>query len=272
MDELARLEPRELLHPDSDDEARSCLTHLRGPRLCAQPSASFNPNNAAQLLQTQFAVQSLDGFGCRGLTAGIGAAGAVLRYFRETQPTASLAHLRRLHRRAGAATRCIWTVRRFAISNSYGHWSPVSPDRDRTSRRSCRYWTAPQQPWAVACYESGSSDRSSIVSAIQARLDAVGELKDRIQQRVSLRTTLRDVQDIARLSSRVTLGVAGPRELLALKQSVSALPELRSHLQPFRRLVTGRCPRVRGTTAAMCMTRLSRPSSRMRRWRSATVA
>ena len=32
----------------------------------------------------------------------------------------------------------------------------------------------------------------------------------------------------------MTLGVAGPRELLALKQSVSALPELRSHLQPFR--------------------------------------
>jgi DNA mismatch repair protein MutS len=69
--------------------------------------------------------------------------------------------------------------------------------------------------------------------AIQARLDAVGELKDRIQQHVSLRTTLRDVQDIARLSSRVTLGVAGPRELLALKQSVGVLPELRSHLQPF---------------------------------------
>ena len=70
-------------------------------------------------------------------------------------------------------------------------------------------------------------------SAIHARLEAVGELKDLIQQRVSLRTTLRDVQDIARLSSRVTLGVVGPRELLALKQSVSALPELRSHLQLF---------------------------------------
>jgi len=69
--------------------------------------------------------------------------------------------------------------------------------------------------------------------AIHARLDAVGEMKDRIQQRVSLRATLRDVQDIARLSSRITLGVAGPRELLALKQSVSALPELRSDLQSF---------------------------------------
>ena len=67
--------------------------------------------------------------------------------------------------------------------------------------------------------------------AIHSRLDAVGELKDRVQQRVSLRTTLRSIQDIARLSSRITLGVAEPRELLALKQSVSALPELRSHLQ-----------------------------------------
>ena len=38
---------------------------------------------------------------------------------------------------------------------------------------------------------------------------------------------------MARLGSRVTLGIAGPRELLALKQSVDALPELRSHLQSF---------------------------------------
>ena len=60
MDELARLEPREVLYPDSTTDAGSCLTRLRGPRLCAQPSASFNPNDAAQLLQTQFGVHSLE--------------------------------------------------------------------------------------------------------------------------------------------------------------------------------------------------------------------
>ena len=70
--------------------------------------------------------------------------------------------------------------------------------------------------------------------AIQDRLDAVAELKDRISQRVTIRTVLRTVQDIARLSSRVTLGVAGPRELLALKQSLGALPELRIHLASFQ--------------------------------------
>ena len=46
MDELARLEPREVLHPDSHTNVGSCLTRLRGPRLCAQPAATFNPKEA----------------------------------------------------------------------------------------------------------------------------------------------------------------------------------------------------------------------------------
>ena len=232
MDELARLEPRELLHPDSDANARSCLTHLRGPRLCAQPSASFNPKDAAQLLQTQFAVHSLDGFGCRGLTAGIGAAGAVLRYFRETQPTASLAHLRRLHTRwSGDAMHLdSATIRNLELVRPLGAGEHRSGQDQPTvlsvlDRTATAMGSRLLRDWLVRPL----LDRG----AIQGRLEAVGELKDRIQQRVSLRTTLRNVQDIARLSSRVTLGVAGPRELLALKQSVSALPELRSHLQPF---------------------------------------
>lgn len=231
MDELARLEPREVLHQDANANAAACLAHLRGPRLCAQPSVSFNPKDATQLLQTQFAVHSLDGFGCRGLTAGIGAAGAVLRYVRETQPTASLAHLRRLHTRwsgdsmhlDSATIRNLELVRPFGASDRSGQDQPtVLSVLDRTATamgsRLLRDWLV--RP-LLNC------------DAIHARLESVGELKDLIQQRVSLRATLRDIQDIARLSSRVTLGVAGPRELLALKQSVSALPELRSHLQPF---------------------------------------
>ncbi len=232
MDELARLEPRELLYSDSQMNAGSCLTRLRGPRLCAQPTTSFNPKDAAQLLQAQFAVHSLDGFGCRGLTVGIGAAGAVLRYVRETQPTASLAHLRRIHTRwSGDAMHLdSATIRNLELVR------PLEAGEQRVGQ---------DQPTVLSVLDRTATAMGSRLlrewlirpllnrGAIHARLEAVGELKDRIQQRVSLRTTLRDVQDIARLGSRVTLGVAGPRELLALKQSVSALPELRSHLQSF---------------------------------------
>jgi DNA mismatch repair protein MutS len=69
---------------------------------------------------------------------------------------------------------------------------------------------------------------------IQLRLDAVEELKDHLLVRTSLRTTLREVQDIARLGSRIALGLAGPRELLALKQSLSVLPEIYIQLSSLR--------------------------------------
>ena len=232
MDELARLEPREVLHPDSHARAESCLTRLHGARLCARPLASFNPHDATQELQAQFSVHSLDGFGCRGLTAGIGAAGAILRYVRETQPTASLAHVRRLYTRWSRDAMHLdsATIRNLELVQPLDagehrlrqdqHTVLSVLDRTETAMGSRLL-----REWLVRPLLDHS--------AIHARLDAVGELKDRVQQRVSLRTALRDVQDIARLASRVTLGVAGPRELLALKQSVSALPELRSQLQPF---------------------------------------
>src|SRR5207249_10545017 len=51
---------------------------------------------AARALREQFAVGSLDGSGCRGLPRGIEAAGAAVRYLRETQPSAGLGHLHRL--------------------------------------------------------------------------------------------------------------------------------------------------------------------------------
>ena len=58
----------------------------------------------------------------------------------------------------------------------------------------------------------------------------VEELKNHMQVRTALRAALREIQDIARLGSRIALGLAGPRELLALKQSLSVLPEISTQL------------------------------------------
>lgn len=232
MDELARLEPREVLHQDSPAQAGSCLARLRGPRLCARPPAFFDPKESTTLLLGQFAVHSLDGFGCRGLTAGVGAAGAVLQYVRETQPTASLAHLRRLQTRwSGDAMHLdSATIRNLELVRPFGAGEHRSGQDQPTvlsvlDRTATAMGSRLLRDWLVRPLLSRD--------AIHARLESVGELKDLIHERVSLRTTLRDIQDIARLSSRLTLGVAGPRELLAVKQSLSVLPALRSTLQPF---------------------------------------
>jgi len=59
---------------------------------------------------------------------------------------------------------------------------------------------------------------------IQDRLDAVEELAFRALDRGRLRETLSGVQDLDRILGRVTLGTAGPRDLVALSASLRALP------------------------------------------------
>ncbi|HSA61815.1 MAG TPA: DNA mismatch repair protein MutS [Nitrospiraceae bacterium] len=234
LDELTRLEPREVLFTVGPDrQAVPWLDQLKGARLCERPAASFDHQQADRLLQDQFHVRTLEAFGCRGLTAAIGAAGAVLHYFRETQPTAPLDHIRRLAVRwdnesmhlDGVTIRNLELLKPMAAGDSSQESKSTTLlsvlDRTVTAMgsRLLRQWLI--RP----LIQSGPT---------RVRLDAVGELKDRMQERVALRAALREVQDIARLSSRIVLGLAGPRELLALKQSLSTLPEIRSHLETFQ--------------------------------------
>src|SRR6202041_1533954 len=65
---------------------------------------------------------------------------------------------------------------------------------------------------------------------INARLDAVAELRSRTIVREEIRKTLEGILDLERLTSRVTLGVASPRDLLALRQSLEKIPVLRKLL------------------------------------------
>ena len=69
-------------------------------------------------------------------------------------------------------------------------------------------------------------------SAIDQRLDAVGHFVQQTVVRGEIRKELRGIQDLERLTSRITLGQAGPRELVALRKSLSQLPVLRNFVTP----------------------------------------
>jgi DNA mismatch repair protein MutS len=69
-------------------------------------------------------------------------------------------------------------------------------------------------------------------SAIDRRLDAVGHFVQQTVVRGEIRKELRGIQDLERLTSRITLGQAGPRELVALRKSLSQLPVLRNFVTP----------------------------------------
>jgi len=232
-DELARLDPREILFsPAAGRYDLDWLNTLKGIRLCERDAATFDPRQAARLLQEQFHIHSLDAFGCQGLTAGIGAAGAVLNYFRDTQPSAPLDYIRRPRVRRSSDSMHLdsVTIRNLELLKPMGASDDSHSGKPATllsvlDRTVTAMGSRLLRQWLV---------RPLIQSeAIHARLDAVGELKDRIATRVALRTALRAVQDLSRLSGRIVLGVAGPRELVALKDSLATLPEIITQLSPL---------------------------------------
>ena len=234
LNELARLDARELIFPTGSD--RRCLgwvKEITGPRLCERPSASFEPHHASRVLTTHFRCHSLEGVGCQGLTAAVGAAGAVLDYFRETQPAVPLDHIRRLVIRRnnevmhldGTTIRNLELLKPVVANERASATDPftlLSVLDHTVTAMGCRLL----RQWLVMPLMR--------CDLIQARLDAVEELKETLFVRTALRRALREVQDIARLGTRITLGLAGPRELLALKQSLAALPEIFAQLTSLR--------------------------------------
>jgi DNA mismatch repair protein MutS len=71
------------------------------------------------------------------------------------------------------------------------------------------------------------------IREIERRLDGVSELNEKKIERKRLRGYLKDIQDIERLTSRIYLGHANPRDLVGLKNSLKNLPALKTTLQSF---------------------------------------
>ena len=71
------------------------------------------------------------------------------------------------------------------------------------------------------------------VPEISQRTDSVSELQDKRLERENLRELLKEIQDIERLTSRIYLGAANPRDLIGLRKSLRNLPKLKALLGCF---------------------------------------
>jgi DNA mismatch repair protein MutS len=68
---------------------------------------------------------------------------------------------------------------------------------------------------------------------IGRRLEGVSEVKEKMVERKRLRESLKGIQDIERLTSRIFLGHANARDLIGLRNSLQSLPALNESLKPF---------------------------------------
>ena len=222
---LSRFTPREVVLPKDQNAPPALLQLLRQytQAINTADAWTFDRETGRKNLLEHFKTASLDGFGCGAMTLGVSAAGAALRYIEETQKTA-LANIRGVRAHAArsslvldaACQRNLELVKNIYDGTTKGTLLAVL-DRTITSMggRKLREWLL--GPLVE-------------VQEIDGRLDAVAELKDRHQVRAGVRAVLGRVYDLERLISRTSLGVANARDLLALKLSLKALPDVRNFI------------------------------------------
>jgi DNA mismatch repair protein MutS len=83
------------------------------------------------------------------------------------------------------------------------------------------------------------------VAAIRRRHDAVESLHDDPQLRTRLKNALSQVADLERLTTRASMGVAGPRELAALRATLAAARDIADMLGEASELVAGALAELR---------------------------
>ncbi|MEJ5200828.1 MAG: DNA mismatch repair protein MutS, partial [Anaerolineales bacterium] len=213
--ELVRLKPAEILIPEGTylpEEIPGSITKW--------PVWRFEPSRCQEILLRHFQVAALDGFGLRGKVLSIRAAGSILQYLQETQPAAlslltslstySLSEFMVLDAATRRNLELTETIRNGEVQGSLlgvlDH--TVTP----MGKRLIRQWV--NMPLLD-------------LTAILRRQQGVKYLVQNGLLRAELRQALKLLADLERLTNRVIANHATPRDLVALRATLAALPTIR---------------------------------------------
>lgn len=219
--EILRLKPAEIIVPETLKLTEDLSVHIT-----KYAGWHFEPIRSEEKLKSHFNVATLDGFGIKGQTLAIQAAGAVIDYLAETQPAALklLSHISNYSTsefmNLDASTRrnleITETIRRNETKGSLLHVLDyaVTP----IGKRLLRQWVS--QPLLN-------------IDEIYVRQNAVQVLFEKGLLRAELFNQLKKINDLERLTSRVISGHALPRDLVAIRSTLECLPELLRIISEF---------------------------------------
>ena len=222
--ELDRLAPAEILVPSGLEGP------LSGNRPCpvkTLAAISFESESARRTLLLQFETASLEGFGCADLPLAIGAAGALIGYARHTQQ-GSLPHVTGLSVERGSDYVLLDAATRSNLELTETLRGDPAPTLFSTLDASV---TSGGRRFLRHALHHPLRDRR----VLALRHDAVEKLMDSGSQppHAGLQACLRQMADIERISARVALLTARPRDLAGLRDGLAALPRLQALARPL---------------------------------------
>ena len=253
--ELMRLQPSEILFPTNAPDVGGLIRP--GEKTEAIPSAlpdrfcyalrlpsSFEVAEAKNRLMQRFKLKSLEGIGCDRLPMAVRAAGGLLAYLEETfeQDVDD--------RRLGAAkVRSIplqipktYTITDYLVLDYQTRRNLEITETVRDNvRHGSLLWALDRTRTAMGARTLQRWLLQPLLDpkGIQARQATIAELTKNLTLREDIQKLLRSIYDLERLTGRAGSGTASPRDLVAIADSIAALPDLAALA------ATGRSPYLR---------------------------
>ena len=211
--ELTRLHPAEILYPDN----QALNDGIQGHKT-SYPAWRFEPGKCEETLLSHFKSSTLQGFGIKGRGLSIRAAGAILQYLKDTQPD-SLALLNSLRS---------YSIHEFMTLDAATRRNLELDETLRGERKGSLLGTLDQTvtPMGKRMIHQWVSQPLLNVERIKRRQNGVQYFFDDGMKRAELRAALKPLADLERLVNRVLAGYAQPRDLVAMRDTLSRLPNI----------------------------------------------
>jgi DNA mismatch repair protein MutS len=232
--ELFRLNPSEILWPSSLPQPDGLPGYLSE---CE--SWHFELGRCTENLQEHFSVATLDGFGLRGKPMAVRAAGAILAYLEETQRD-SLKLLTDLS---------TYALDEFMVLDAETRRNLELTETIRGGKKEgslLGILDLTLTPMGGRLLNQWVSKPLLDVDQIKVRQDAGAHFFQNGLLRAEAREALQDFDDLERLANRVISGHAIPRDLVAMRENLSRLPDLKKLFTDNPQAIAETLVKVRG--------------------------
>ena len=228
-DEIVRYSPSEIICNESFMLSGLDLTDLQerlGIIINTLGAHYFDENAAEKIISGHFHVSSLIALGMDDKRAGSTAAGALLKYLYDTQKN-SLSNITGISVYASG--------KYMLLDSSTRRNLELTETMREKKKRGSLLWVLDRTGTAMGARKLHQMIEQPLIDRemIEKRLDAVDMLCQNTVDRDEIREYLQPVYDLERLMTRVSYGTANPRDLIALRGSLSMFAPVRQVLEDF---------------------------------------
>lgn len=226
LNELVKIKAKEIIANEAIErnEVFNDITTASGAYLSIRKEGDYIPSAAQAAISRQFQVTALKGLGIEELSLAVQALGGLFSYLFETQRQ-TLSHLSFLtvYDTAGHMALDKATIKNLELTETLFEKKVAGSLLGVLDKTHTAMGSRKMKQWL--------REPLNDLHSIRERLDAVEMLTDEILLRNHLKEHLKKIYDLERLAGRISCGNANGKDLIALRNSIFVLPEMKNELK-----------------------------------------